>query len=68
MSTTPHRDVTVRLSEPQYQALMSAVVLLSETFAADGPASVGMGPQVPRSLDAAWRQIVTAWDRAGDGF
>jgi len=59
MSTA--RKITVVLTEPQYEALMSAVVLLSETFAADGPASVGMGPHVPRSLDSAWARVSAAW-------
>lgn len=68
MSTTPHRDITVRLTEPQYQALRGAITLTMTTFELDGPASVGMTPHVPRSLHAAEHALAVAWRRAGDGF
>lgn len=62
------QTISLTLTEPQYEALCSAIVLLTETFSADGPESVGMGPHVPRSLGIADDKLRAAWRRAVDGF
>jgi hypothetical protein len=66
--TAKPRDIVVRLTEPQYEALRSAITLVNTTFELDGPASVGMKPHVPRSLKAAEERLALAWHRAGMGF
>jgi hypothetical protein len=68
MSKPKPLTITLTLSEPQYNALLSANVLTMEHMRADGPESIGQGPQALRSLDAADRQLRRAWGRAKDGF
>ena len=63
-----YRDIVMRLSERQYEALLSANILMMEHMVADGPDSIGQGPHAPRSLDAADRSLRRAWQRAGMGF
>jgi hypothetical protein len=62
------QTITVTLTEPQYEALRAAVILLQTTFEMDGPSSVGMAPQMPGTLDRAWDYMTVAWQRAVDGF
>jgi hypothetical protein len=68
MAKSKPLTITLTLSEPQYNALISANILMMEHMIADGPESIGQTPQVPRSLDSADRQLRRAWDRAKDGF
>jgi hypothetical protein len=63
-----HRIIQVHLTSAQYEALSSAVSYTATTMEMDGPSSIGLSPHTPRSLDAGWRAVSAAWNRAGDGF
>jgi len=58
------RTITITLTEPQFEALRSAVILAETTFQMDGPASVGMNSRVPHSLHTGWQKLTLAWHRA----
>jgi hypothetical protein len=55
-----HRDLMVRLTEPQYHAVMSAIDMYYQA-SADTPARAAL-------IDRAGNALSTAWTRAGDGF
>lgn len=57
--TMSERTITVRLSGPQYRALIGAIAHADNEWEQDGEPE----PQARACLDRATRKIVAAWNR-----